>query len=234
MADGLRELFRNEIIIVHELDDMGRLDDAFARKLEWPAGIKGQIFASGAPIPEELVLAPRFTYSRNLEFHINLSVRKEWLQRGVSSGSQVEQVADLPWEELRELYIRIKHRIFSQLPWHKADPEEDRRDVEAFEKKHGAYKVGCWKKAGAPAGIIGVRKWKDYLQQPVDWVSWVLVEESLPKEDRIAVRALIGSWLYDNAGDRVECIVQSFNIRSLKFFLKLGFKPVSIHVYKGE
>lgn len=232
MAVELPILFSNETIVVYKLDDMARLDDAFVGKLEWPAGRKGQIFTSGGPIAEELLLNPRFTYSRDFTFQFNFSASREWLKGEVPAASAVKPAGTPSLEKHRPLYIKIKQRIFSQLTWYNENPEEDKREVEAFERKVNAYKVGYWEKDGMAAGIVALRKWKDYLQQPVDWISWVLVEEALSREERAATHAYISAWLKENAGPKVECLVQSFNVRSLKFFIKLGFKPVALHVYK--
>jgi len=232
MADQFPVLFENETIIVRRLDDISRVDDAFVQDLKWPAGRKGQIFAFDNPIPAESFLSPRFTYSKDFSFHLNFSARREWLKGEQPAVSGVRPAATPSLEKHGQLYIKIKRRIFSQLPWVKEDPEEDKRALAAFEGKVDAYKIGYWENGGESAGIIAVRKWKDYMQQPVDWVSWVLVEESLSREDRASTHAYIGAWLKDNVPSRVECVIGSFNTRSHKFFMKLGFKPVALHVYK--
>lgn len=232
MAEELPVLFKDDVIIVRRLADMARLDDAFARELAWPEGIKGQIFAADGFIPDGLVLAPRFTGSKELSFHINFSARKEWLAVKQASAAGVS-AAPLPaMDKFGSFYLDIKRRIFSQQPWYREDAAADAKVLGSVKEKLGAYRVGYWEKDGAPAGMIGVRGWKDYLQRPVDWISWVGVAEGLAKEERAAVHALMAAWLRDNTGDRVECVVQSFNARSLKFFLKMGFRPVAVHIYK--
>jgi RimJ/RimL family protein N-acetyltransferase len=231
MTDQFPVVCRDGKAIVYKVGDAGLITDEFVRKLVWPEGIKACIFTFDSPIADEAALNSRVTYSEDFSFHIRYGAEKEWLDPALPAGNAVK-AAELPLDLHKVLYLKIKNRIFSQLPWMKENPAEDREELEKVERVISKYKVGYWEHDGAPAGLIALKKWHGVKGEPADWISWLLVEEALPPEARAAVHAHLRGWLRANMETRLECVVQSFNVRSLKFFRKLGFRPEAVHVYK--
>jgi len=82
--------------------------------------------------------------------------------------------------------------------------------------------------------LMTVIKWKDYNDIPVDWITWVWIEKDISKDERSVIHNYISVWLRDNIEDRVQCVVNSFNVRSQKFFRKLGFTPECIHIVRKD
>ena len=230
MSDQFPVVFRDGKAIVYRVSDMSLITDDFVRKLEWPQGVKACIFTFDRPMSDEVALTSRVTYSADFSFHIRYGAEKEWLDPAPPAAAGVK-AAELPLDLHKVLYLKIKNRIFSQLPWMKENPGEDREELQKVERGISRYKVGYWEKDGVPAGLIALKKWRSIRAEPVDWISWLLVEEELPPEARAAVHAHLRGWLRANMETRVECVVQSFNARSLKFFRRMGFRAEAVHIY---
>lgn len=231
MGDQFPVVFRDGKAIVYRVGDMALITDEFVRKIEWPEGIKASIFTFDQPMADEVALNSRVTYSADFSFHIRYGAEKDWLDQALPAEAGVKAAA-LPLDLHKVLYLKIKNRIFSQLPWMAENPEEDREELEKVERNISRYRVGYWEKDKTPAGLLALKKWRSIKGEPVDWIAWLLVEEDLCREARAAVHAQMRGWLRSSMETRVECVVQSFNSRSLKFFRKMGFRPEAIHVYK--
>jgi RimJ/RimL family protein N-acetyltransferase len=60
----------------------------------------------------------------------------------------------------------------------------------------------------------------------MDWIGHIWISPDLEKEERITIHKYIRWWLRNNMKHKViRAAVDSFNIRSQKFFRKMGFKP---------
>ncbi|MFC1523028.1 hypothetical protein ACFL6Y_11525 [Elusimicrobiota bacterium] len=71
---------------------------------------------------------------------------------------------------------------------------------------------------------------KDCAGREVMQIGWIGIRESLHKEARLSVHRKLLEDIKGLNADIYQAGIHLFNVRSQKFFLKLGFKPACIHL----
>lgn len=89
-------------------------------------------------------------------------------------------------------------------------------------------------KDGVRVGFATLVRWKDLSGAPADLISWVWFDQRLSKADRSEAHSRMVHWLKDTAQSDMCCAVDSFNIRSQKFFKKMGFKVTCVIVTRNS
>ncbi len=83
------------------------------------------------------------------------------------------------------------------------------------------------------ASIIMTFDSKYFTGESVDQIGWVWIDQNLSKEIRTEAHLLLSNWLRSNLRhDFYQAGVHIENIRSQKFFTKLGFKAKCAHITK--
>jgi hypothetical protein len=84
----------------------------------------------------------------------------------------------------------------------------------------------CLSKNDVIISFTTLIKWCDYKKNPADLVGHIWIDTSLEKEKRNIIRNYISHWFRINMNtETLLAGVDVFNIRSQKFFRKMGFKP---------
>lgn len=82
---------------------------------------------------------------------------------------------------------------------------------------------------GAIRGIVSALDWKDTAGRPSLLVAWVWISDKLLPPRRAQAHVALSEWLKAHARGRIMATVDSFNVRSRRFFIKLGFSPECVH-----
>lgn len=70
--------------------------------------------------------------------------------------------------------------------------------------------------------------WNKFIS--VDWIGYIWISPKIDNNERVLVHKYIKKWLYENMKyNYVAGAVHFFNLRSQKFFKKMGFKPKWIY-----
>lgn len=78
-------------------------------------------------------------------------------------------------------------------------------------------------------GMVSIFPESDCLGRPLDQVAWVWVERSLGPRLRAAAHDVVSRALATTDARRLQAGVHIKNIRSQRFFTRLGFKPTCLH-----
>lgn len=93
----------------------------------------------------------------------------------------------------------------------------------------------CLKKNHKTVSLVYMMDWVDWRGRPVDWVGHIWIDAGLTPQERAHIHKYVSFWWRKMAKTgRVQGVVNSFNVRSQKFFRKMGFEPECLHVLKTK
>lgn len=216
--------------IICRLSGLYVVSNEFLASLVWLDGVDRYIVTFKVPVAEEWCTLSQLT-GIDKAWMVYSAVRAEF-ENGVPeiSGEITETSMPEPGElaalfmETRAEYYRAMNRELTE-----------RQVVESRNFTENALPKSrrlCLKKNGRPVALLILTEAKDYEGVPVDWVPWVWVDKALDVQSRAMVHARFVNWMKAGRLDRIQCSVASGNVRSQKFFRKLGFKPECLHILK--
>ncbi len=222
---------RTDKKIVYKLPDFSIVDSAFVDSLVWPEGINVQMFLFEKPITGEHEIMPRI--------HSERLVGLGYSYTTVAAGAVVVPLPaglapiNLEAGILRQFYYDTHLDFYKKWEIELGD-EYMKEAAMVSEKLLSPARSVALSKGGRNAALLTIVNWKDCLDQPADWVTWVWIDPILPKDERNSIRSYFSQWLDVNSVNKVQCFVNSFNVRSQKFFRKIGFLPEWFHVVKRK
>lgn len=223
---------KTEKRVVYKIDNISRITNEFIERLNWPENIRGMIIIFDDKIENEY---PQMS-SISCKNYVCLAYsahKGDLLNKKMPLPNSIRVATLKDFDELKRLYYETKHLLYES--WKECLGDRYLREVDSVVKNYlPSAKVAYLTKNGKPAALLTVIKWKDYTDIPVDWITWVWIDDSLQKVERLAIRCYFAEWLRANIKDRVQCVVNSFNIRSQKFFRKLGFSLECVHIVKTK
>ncbi|OGR80909.1 MAG: hypothetical protein A2X32_00640 [Elusimicrobia bacterium GWC2_64_44] len=108
-------------------------------------------------------------------------------------------------------------------------------DRVAFSRDVAQYKLLpenslCLAKDSVPVGLVTT-----YKREGTDsyCLNWIWFDPLLSRPDRACAHYLAVGWLKEK-GRSIDAFVDSFNLRSQRFFVKIGFRPVCLHITKNS
>jgi hypothetical protein len=232
MFSDMHTIKKTDKKIVYKIDNISMITNDFLENLykSWPGNnIKGMIFIFDEKIENEHL----YLSSISSKYYVAIcySINKENLKKDIIVLPKTIKPKLLSPDELKKLYYETKLIFYKE--WKEYLGE---RYINEFKFVANNYlstaKVLYLEKDKKLTTLMTVIKWKDYTDIPVDWITWVWIEKDIAKDERSIIHNYISVWLRDNIEDRVQCVVNSFNVRSQKFFRKLGFTPKCIHILK--
>lgn len=83
----------------------------------------------------------------------------------------------------------------------------------------------CLKKGREFVALVDLWEYHDFIRCPMNWIGHIWITPKLNKQERSIIHKYIKWWLGKNVKyKRLRAGVHSFNLRSQKFFRKMGFK----------
>lgn len=232
MRDNAMDLLKQtERRLLYKLPDFSAVDSAFVDSLVWPEGINVQMFLFDKPITGESELLPKIHSDRLVGIGYSYvpaagDPAKEELPAGLSQVS-------LCLEDLRKMYYETQYAFYKK--WEGQLGEEYMKETQmVIDTMLPAAKATALSKDGRNIALLTAVNWKDCFDQPADWITWVWMDPELTREERGRVQSCFLKWINENCETKVQCFVNCFNVKSQKFFRRLGFVPEWLHVVKKK
>lgn len=229
----MRILRSDKELIVFEIEHVSALDDGFLDRLPWPDGVSKAAFRFATPIgtaPGRVLkrLSPRH-YPR-----IGFSARPEELVSPVpiDPGSSIRRSSS---EDLDALKSLTRSTLTAYLArWGAlAHPDLSRQLDEYLEKQMTLSGTVLMEKQGSPAALMNLLDIKDCLGMSAEHIGWAWTDPRLGLEDRRQIRALGVDRLKRSRAESLHAFVDYFNFRSSNSIVKVGFKPMCVHVSRS-
>lgn len=201
--------------------------------LDWPAAAPKAAFRFKEPANED-----SFSALSNLPAKYIVRIGHAALTADLAAPATASSAGEPDWrtptdlEALRALTRKtIVERFYE--PWRELETPEFLKDVDAFLEHGLALSASAhYLIQGRAAGLINLMSHQDCLGRPVDHIAWVWIEESLTPAERADAHARLREWLARLPTGRIQAFVHTFNVRSRRFFSKIGFTPSCIHISK--
>jgi len=129
----------------------------------------------------------------------------------------------------KEFYFKsLKNKLlFYYKLWSKFLNKKEYLDLSIH--RQSTKKYLCLKKNRTTAALVDLWEYKNYIYCPMDWIGYIWINPELNPEERAGIHKFIKFWLYKNMSHSVlRASVASYNLRSQKFFTKMGFKTAWI------
>ena len=217
--------------LICRIDDCSMITGKFIKSFSWPNGADNMIVLFRNQIEDEHEILS----SIPLEFDVGMfySSSKESLPTGlVTLTNGIIQVKMKDVNRMAGLYEDCRRRIFAGTPVTFTDPADREKIIVKMKNQLQTARIGYWEQGAASAGIIIVTETHDYNDNPVDWIPWIWIAEDITQDVRDLLHVCMRLWLGGIAKNTIKCVVNSFNIRSQKFFRKIGFIPECIRILK--
>lgn len=222
---------RTDKKIVYKLSDFSVVDSAFVNSLDWPEGINVQMFLFGKPITGEHDVMPKIHSERLVGLGYSYIPTADGTREAPLPAGLVP--VNLGAGVLRQFYYDTHLAFYKK--WEGELGAGYMKEANMVsEKLLSPARSAALAKDGRNVALLTTVKWKDCLDQPADWVTWVWIDPVLTKDERISIRNYFTQWLNNNSAKKVQCFINSFNVRSQKFFRRIGFLPEWFHVVRNK
>lgn len=218
--------------IIYRVDDFTMLSADFIQSLQWPDKVNVINLLFKGPIKNEGKILAGLPHSPDVGVIYSMMKSRQKIIAEPAADAVIQ--AEVPGaNELAKMYLACRERVFAHVPG-KALPAVDMCAVlTKMENQINSAKIGYWEVKAKPAGAIVVTRLNNNADVSVEWVPWVWIDDRLLAEDRRLLHSRIRVWLTENINQEVQCAVNSFNVRSQKFFRKMGFVPECIRIVKS-
>ncbi len=217
--------------MVYKLPDFSVVGNSFVDALEWQEGINVQMFLFEKPVTNEYEIMAGIHSNRLVGLGYSYSPAKT-SRNAMALPAGITPVG-LDLEALQRLYYDTQFGFYKQWEGELGDNYIKETNM-VIEKMLPTAKAAALTKAGRTVALLTTVNWKDCLDQPADWVTWVWIDAALSKAERYSIGDYFSRWLDINSGSKVQCFINAFNVRSQKFFRRLGFIPEWFHVVKNK
>ncbi len=224
---------KNSKSIYYKIKDFSCVSDRLIECLEWPDSIPTLSIVFNTPIKDEhLILKNKISdkYSARLVY---FNEKTEIIvPKNVDLFPNLRVKEDVSIEEVRQLYLSSVMQTFTE-EFPGKIPEARMKFSENVAQNYlSVEKSFCLELDGVDAGILTMVGITDYNEHPIECVNWVWLKKDLSLNARIYAQYMIAMWLRRTVYERVNCYVDSFNLRSQKFFRRMGFAPKCLIIEK--
>ena len=70
------------------------------------------------------------------------------------------------------------------------------------------------------------------LEESLEQIGWVWIDKNIEKKERVEIKNIMFQWLKDRNHKELQAGVHLYNVRSQKFFNRMGFEPTCVHIAK--
>ena len=213
--------------ITYQMPDFARLNTSAIDKLDWPKKTPvlwlkydENLDACHEELDKRL--------SRKYIARVIYSADREniCLKTGKKPAGAIKTRESLTAEELLPLYLETQAKAFIA-PWAGKLDSKYLDEVSSFIKEDlPVSKSLCFFKDNCPVGLALLT----VLGSWAGLISWVWFEPALSVAERRKAHELFVGWLRAGKYPQIKSVVHSFNLRSNRFFLKLGFHPQCIAI----
>lgn len=229
-----KPLLSDQAKIVYEAAGLRTVTDRFIESLGWPQEIPALGVMLLEPDGDEYALLKKNVSDK-------YSVRIVYEARSGSLPLPQAKKEDpalqfCPFSDKKTLvdaYVSTQKEYF-YIPWAKHIRMELLEGARNFAEKYAKPERARWlNKDGKMVGLVVLVEWRDWFGAPADLLSWLWFSPDLSPEDRKAAHGILVTWLSLEAPGKITCAIDSFNLRSQKFFKKIGFRPKCLIVNRA-
>ncbi len=218
--------------IRYSIPSIGILNDKFLDGLDWPADKEMVTFMfprkaikAGEPV-KDMVSAGSYVCRTTWLVH------KKKIRLGKPAGF-AGGLALVPFKDRAE-HMRFERAVdekYFRKPFKKYLDPSYRAEAEDYYKnclpQSQAISV---RKEGRVVAMVTLAKitTASRLLKPLHWVTWIWVDPRLSAQQRQTTHYLLRGWLRESSSRYIGATVHAVNVRSQKWFLKAGFRPVRV------
>ncbi len=216
--------------IVYRINSGFRMSESTLSGVNWAGGVKrvSLVFEKGGISEEDLCGC----LPQGYDMRIVYSVNKEELSR-ISVPSKNGKISlEIPSDlsDLKSFFMKTIEDYYI-LPFSSRVPPGLRQETKEFVENKLSLEGNIYLMKGSERiGFISLVGSKNAAGVPINLIPWIWVDGKLSPADRLVAHAKIIECLKDKAKGEINAWVDSFNIRSIKFFRKLGFMPSCAHI----
>lgn len=230
----MEPLLSDKSKIVYKAGPLAGVTDAFIGSLPWPKEIPalGLVF-DGLGGDEHALIGRNISdkYSVRVVYEADLDSLN--LKRAGAGGSGILAEAFPDKASLVRAYVDTQREYFYK-PWAARIPMALLENARAFAEKSALPERSLrFMKGGEMVGMAAAVKWQDWFGAPADLLAWVWFSAGLSAGEREEAHARLLSWLRQGGAEKFICSIDSFNVRSQKFFKKIGFSPKCLIVNRA-
>lgn len=232
MAVKLKLMKRGADRMTYSLPSLRMLNEKLVAGMEWPADKPILAFRfpprkapKGVPIQDMISRRKylcRTTYIGN--------------KRDIPAGAPAGGAHGLKMASFgsRAEYRRMCQRTYTEYffkPFREYQERDYKKENRDFFKNHFPKTKGISvRRGGKVVSMMSVLHMpadgKAY--RPMSWITWVWVDARLSKEERKAIHGMLGGWLKRLPGKYFGGAIHAVNIRSQKWFMRMGARPVQV------
>ncbi|HAN05588.1 MAG TPA: hypothetical protein DCW72_00665 [Elusimicrobia bacterium] len=220
--------------IILEVADISEITEAEKNSFNWPASVpKLVVKLGGGERDEEKIIGARVF--ENCKIRIIYGAPKDGI--GLSGGVNdfpeltVSKIADKT--ELVEFYLKTQKKHFNDV-WAAETSGAPQLSPAVLAEKLSVENAICLEIKGVRVGFVALVDWVNWFGVPSSLVSWIWIDGELRPEVRKAVHQKIIRWLRERTAEKLSCVVDVFNVRSRRFFKKIGFIPECLIVSRKQ
>lgn len=230
-----KPLLSDQAKIVYEAPGLSAVTDELIESLDWPQEIPAlgiRLLASGGD--EYALIKSNISAKYSVRIVYEATSGTIPLPQARSENQELQLCAFPDKKELVEAYVSTQKEYFYK-PWSKHIRIELLEGARNFADKYARPERARWlKKDGGMVGLVVLVEWRDWFGAPTDLISWLWISPDLAVEERKAAHGLLLTWLGLEAHGKLTCAVDSFNLRSQKFFKRIGFTPKCLIVNRAN
>lgn len=233
MSAGPVRIRRDGSTTVFELDHPDELTIGLLESLDWPEDAPKTAFRFREPVIESALSTLSTLPSRYI---VRIGYTAQTSAFAATAGSPFTSGGE--WQtptDLEALKLLTRKTIIERFyePWRELETPAFVKDVEAFLEHGLAMSASAnYLIDGRTAGLINLMTHHDCHALPVDHIAWVWIDENLTPVERADAHVRLLAWLASKPTGRIHAFVHTFNVRSRRFFGKIGFSPACIHISK--
>ncbi len=235
MTKNIKQVEVTETSIIYNLPDIKMLKDGLISNLKWPEDKSYLFFNLSAK--DTRTKQPIKTIVSTDKYSCRLNYLSP--KNRIHSFRAPEPLRTLklqPFKSLEEIkkmtiwshgkYFLARYKQYLS-PNHAAETKKYLTNLKKVKSVAIIYKNKC-------AGMVSLMKivHATSLPKPLHWVTWIWIDNKLPEDARRYAHSLVRSWLIKNSSKYIGASVNAVNIRSQKWFLKMGFRPVRVFFEK--
>lgn len=232
MNTGLPVLARTAKKVVYRAESLRSVTEELLHGLDWPEDSDGTVvFVFKEQVEDEYALIERNLSDKYFARFIYAAAKRDIRVPAAPAAAEISHHKFKDLEELKALFLGT-NKIFSEA-WKKQlkDRYASLLESQANEDLPGA-RVLSFEKAGKVVSLFTMTKETGYEGAPVDWLHWAWISDALGSQERSDIHRQAAEWVRANVEKEIQCNIFAFNLRSQKFFRKLGFLPKCLYIVR--
>lgn len=218
--------------IVYRAETLRSVTGELLGGLAWPADPAGQVgFVFNEAVEDEYALLQKNLSDGYFARFIYAAAKQDIRIPAAEEAPGLAPHAFRAPEELKALFLST-NKVFSE-QWKKQLKDRYAALLESQAREDlPKARVMAFAKNGRAVSLFTMTRETGYEGLPVDWLHWAWIADTLEPGERAFIHRRAAEWVCANVAREIQCNIFAFNLRSQKFFRKLGFLPKCLYIVK--